>query len=74
MIKKKKTTKKKAAPGPKKNWIQGAIKHPGALHEALGMSKGQKIPLAKIKAAANSKNPQIAKMAKMALTMRNLNS
>ena len=74
MIKKKKTTKKKVMAAPKKNWIQGAIKHPGALHMALGVPKGQTIPLAKIKAATNSKNPQIAKMAKMALTMRNLNS
>lgn len=27
-----------------KKWIQGAIKHPGALHKELGVPKGKKIP------------------------------
>lgn len=27
-----------------KNWIAGAIKHPGALHRALKVGKGKKIP------------------------------
>lgn len=35
-----------------KNWIQNAIKKPGALHEELGVPKGQKIPAAKLNAAA----------------------
>lgn len=38
----------------KKNWIAGAIKHPGALRRAAGVKKGQKIPAGKL-----------AKMAKM---------
>ena len=28
----------------KKKWIQGAIKHPGALHKELGVPKGKPIP------------------------------
>ena len=37
-----------------KNWIGGAIKHHGALHKALGVPMGQKIPRAKINRAASS--------------------
>ncbi len=29
-------------------WIQRAIKKPGALHEALGVPQGQKIPASKL--------------------------
>jgi hypothetical protein len=29
-------------------WIAGAIKKPGALHEALGVPKGQKIPASRL--------------------------
>lgn len=36
----------------KKKWIQGAIKHPGALHKDLGVPQGKKIPAKKLKAAA----------------------
>lgn len=39
------------AKAKKKNWIKGAIKHPGALHEELGVAKGKKIPKAKLKKA-----------------------
>ena len=35
------------------NFIQGAIKHPGALHRMLGVPQGKNIPKKKIKAAAN---------------------
>lgn len=31
-----------------KNWIKGAIKKPGALHEALGVPQGKKIPAKKL--------------------------
>lgn len=34
------------------NFIQGAIKRPGALHKKLGVPQGKKIPKAKIAAAA----------------------
>lgn len=37
-----------------KNWIAGAIKHPGALHKQMGVPQGQKIPQAKLAKAANA--------------------
>lgn len=52
-----------------KKWIKGAIKHPGALHRALGVPEGEKIPAAKMAAAKNSKNPRIKKMAALAGTL-----
>jgi hypothetical protein len=36
---------------PKDKWIQGAIKHPGALHKQLGVPKSKKIPEKMLKAA-----------------------
>ena len=33
------------------NWIQGAIKKPGALHRALGIPQGKKIPGKKLSSA-----------------------
>lgn len=38
-----------------KNWIAGAIKHPGALHRDLGVPQGQKIPAKKMSAAKAGK-------------------
>ena len=38
-------------------WIQGAIKHPGALKKTLHIKEGEKIPEAKLKKAEHSKNP-----------------
>ena len=35
-----------------KNWIKGAIKHPGALREELKVPKGKTIPAKKLAAAA----------------------
>ena len=37
-----------------KNWIKGAVKKPGQLHRDLGVPEGQKIPAAKIAAAAKA--------------------
>lgn len=37
-----------------KNWIQGAIKKPGALREQMGVKAGQKIPAKKLAAAAKA--------------------
>lgn len=51
-----------------KDWIKGAIKHPGALHEALGVAKGKKIPRAKVKAAAK-RDGQVGREARMAETL-----
>jgi len=36
----------------KGSWIQGAIKKPGALRKSLGVKEGEKIPKAKLAAAA----------------------
>lgn len=50
-----------------KNWIAGAIKHPGALHKQLGV-KG-KIPVKTLESAA-SKGGTLGKRANLALTLR----
>ena len=55
------------------NFIQGAIKHPGALHSELGVPQGQKIPAAKLNAAAHSSNPTERKRANLAKTLKKLN-
>lgn len=47
-------------------WIQGAIKHPGALHRELGVKAGKKIPEKKLKKAEHSKNKKLAKRARFA--------
>ena len=54
----------------KEKWIAGAIKKPGALHKALGVAKGKKIPESKLKKAEHSKNPKTAKRAKLAETLK----
>lgn len=55
-----------------KNFIQGAIKHPGALHKELHVAKGKKIPAAKLEKAVHSKNPTLKKRAVLARTLRGL--
>jgi hypothetical protein len=52
-------------------WIQGAIKHPGALHKELGVPEGKKIPLKKIRAAA-SKGGKEGQRARLAITLRKI--
>lgn len=56
-----------------KNWIKGAVKHPGALHRALGVPEGEKIPAAKMAQAKNAKNPRVRKMAALAGTLGKMN-
>lgn len=56
----------------KKMWIQGAIKHKGALHKALHVKQGQKIPEWKIEQAEHSKNPLTRKRAQLAETLKKL--
>ena len=56
-----------------KNWIQGAIKKPGALHKSLGVPQGQKIPAKKLAKAADSSNPTTARRARLAQTLGKLN-
>lgn len=55
-----------------KKWIQGAIKHPGALHKELGVPAGKKIPANKLKKAAHSKNPTLKKRAILANTLKKM--
>lgn len=56
----------------KKNWIAGAVKKPGALHKALHVKEGQKIPAAKLKKAEHSKNPLMKKRAVLAETLKKM--
>lgn len=56
----------------KEKWIQGAIKHKGALHESLHVPKGKKIPEAKLEKAEHSKNPKTRKRAVLAETLKKL--
>jgi len=58
----------------KKHWIgkarekmeeKGTV---GSLHKALGVPKGEKIPISKLQAA--KKNPKLAKKANFALNVR----
>lgn len=51
-----------------KNWIKGAIKHPGALHRALGVPAGKNIPKSKIAAAAK-KGGKLGARARLAQTL-----
>lgn len=53
-------------------WIQGAIKHKGALHRALGVPEGEKIPAKKKAKAAHSDNPRVRKMAGLAKTLKKM--
>ena len=53
-----------------KKWIAGAIEHPGALHRALGVPEGQKIPAAKMASARKSRSMKVRKMASLAKTLK----
>ena len=50
------------------DWISKAIKRPGALHRALGVPEGQKIPAKKIEAATH-KGGRLARQANLAQTL-----
>ena len=54
------------------HWIAGAVTHKGALHRALHVPEGEKIPKAKIAKAAHSANPVMAKRARLAETLSHL--
>lgn len=56
-----------------KNWIQNAVKHPGALHEQLHVPKGKPIPAGKLKAAAH-KGGKLGQRARFAENMKHLSS
>ena len=50
------------------NWIQGAIKKPGALRKSLKVKEGEKIPAKKLKAAAK-KPGKLGERARLAETL-----
>jgi hypothetical protein len=54
-----------------KNFIKAAIKKPGQLHKDLGVKKGEKIPVSKIRAAAK-KGGKVGQRARFALTLQKL--
>ena len=55
----------------KKKWIQKAIKKPGALRQSLGVKKGKKIPVSKLRAAAK-KGGKLGQRARLAQTLRKM--
>lgn len=55
-----------------RNWIAGAIKHPGSLHKSLGVPEGKNIPAKKLEKAEHSKNPKLARKAHLAETLKGL--
>ena len=54
-----------------KNWIQDAIKKPGALRKDLGVKAGEKIPAKKLASAAK-KTGKIGQRARLAQTLKGL--
>ena len=56
-----------------KNWIQGAVKRPGALRKKLGVAKGKKISASQLNKAAKSKNPTTRRQANLAKTFKKMN-
>ena len=57
--------------GSTKNWIQEAVKKPGALRKSLGVKKGEKIPAKKLAAAAK-KPGKMGQRARLAQTLKGL--
>jgi hypothetical protein len=55
----------------KKNWIQKAIRKPGALHKQLGVSQDKNIPASKLQSAAK-KGGTLGRRARLALTLKKL--
>ncbi len=54
-----------------KNWIQGAIKHPGALRNTLGAKPGKPIPPKKLESAAK-KGGVTGQRARLAQTLKRM--
>jgi len=54
----------------KKNWIESAIKKPGALRRSLKIKADHTIPENKLDKALNSKNKLTAKRANLAKTLK----
>ena len=55
----------------KKKWIAGATRKKGALHKALHVPEGEKIPESKLK-AAEKKGGKVGKEARLAETLKGL--
>jgi hypothetical protein len=53
------------------NFIQGAIKKPGQLHRDLGVPQGEKIPAAKLDAAAQ-RGGKVGQRARFAKTLKKM--
>ena len=66
-----KTATAKKGGSVKKNWIQSAIKKPGALRASMGVKKGEKIPAKKLAAAAK-KPGKMGQRARLAQTLSKL--
>ncbi len=54
-----------------KKWIQGAVKRPGALHKALGVKQGEKIPAKKLK-VKKTDSTKLKRMKILAKTLKKL--
>lgn len=61
-----------ATKGKSGNWIAGAVKNKGALHKALKVPKGKKIPKSKLEKAEHSKSGLMRKRASLAKTLSKL--
>lgn len=55
-----------------KNFIKAAIRRPGALHRALGIPQGKRIPLADIENASHAPG-RLGREARFAQTLASLN-
>ncbi len=55
-----------------KNWIASATKNKGALHRALHVPQGEKIPAKKLAKAAKSGSPKVKKEVALARTLGKL--
>lgn len=54
------------------NWIKKATQNKGALHRALGVKEGEKIPAKKLAKGEKSKNPTVRKEVTLAKTLKKL--
>lgn len=54
-----------------KHWIQGAIKHPGALHKEMGVPAGKAIPAGELETAAK-KGGKEGRRARLAMTLKRM--
>lgn len=59
--------------GRRRRWIAGAIRHPGALHRALRVPPGERIPRARLeRAAAGAYGATNGRRARLALRLRKM--